>query len=53
MRIPAAGANPGVDQAPRRDIPGTDRYDLSTGWCLTTDDDAYSIHARPAGALAR
>jgi UDP-MurNAc hydroxylase len=29
------------------------QYDLSTGRCLTTDDDSYRIQARPAGALAR
>src|SRR5215469_8507411 len=29
------------------------QYDLSTGRCLTTDDDSYCIQARPAGSLAR
>jgi UDP-MurNAc hydroxylase len=29
------------------------QYDLSTGQCLTTDDDSYRIQSRPAGALAR
>jgi UDP-MurNAc hydroxylase len=29
------------------------QYDLSTGRCLTTDDDSYRIQSRPAGALAR
>ena len=29
------------------------QYDLSTGRCLTTDDDSYRIQARPAGSLAR
>ena len=28
------------------------QYDLSTGRCLTTDDDSYRIQSRPAGALA-
>jgi UDP-MurNAc hydroxylase len=29
------------------------QYDLSTGRCLTTDDDSYRIQSRPARALAR
>lgn len=28
------------------------QYDLSTGRCLTTDDDSYRIQSRPASALA-
>jgi hypothetical protein len=29
------------------------QYDLSTGRCITSDDESHRIQSRPASALAR